>query len=112
VLSGIAGCWFGHRGLAALVASYWLVRGELPDFRWASKVLAYESTFLWAFCAFWSAIFTSFSFWNDWISRLLTGRSRAGLFEILALFGGTVVLAGVWLWRYRIAYRAIRWSNF
>jgi hypothetical protein len=25
---------------------------------------------------------------------------------------GTLGLGALWLWRYRIAYRAIRWSNF
>jgi len=32
--------------------------------------------------------------------------------EAAVLLGGTLALAAVWLWRYEVAYRQIRWSNF
>lgn len=114
---GVMGCWLGHRVIAALVVSYWLARGSLPDFRWAAKVMAYETTFLWVFCGFWGVLLGSFTVVEWWLSALL-GSPGWPLFwlgmpvEAWMVAGGTLLLTLVWLWRYTIAYRAIRWSNF
>jgi hypothetical protein len=109
------GCWCGHRVIAAAVTSWWLLRNPLPDGRWAAKVIAYESAFLWVFCCFWGVLASSIACFQDWISDLFAPdfRWRLGMpVEFWALLLGTSVLGAVWLWRYRIAYRAIRWSNF
>ncbi len=108
-------CWLGHRTIAALVITWWLLRGYLPDYAWAAKVVAYESAFLWAFCCYWGFLVFSFILGGGWISRLIVpGFLRAfGVpAEIAVLLLGTAGLGVVWLWRYRIAGRAIRWSNF
>jgi hypothetical protein len=108
-------CWLGHRTIAALVVTWWLLRDYLPDYAWAAKVMAYESAFLWAFCCYWGVLASSFIFGKDWITRLIgPGVLRAfGVRgEIGALLLGTAGLSVLWLWRYHIAGRAIRWSNF
>ena len=119
VIIGTLGCWFGHRLMGALVASVWLAGRALPDFRWAAKVIEYESAFLWVFCAFWGALLSSLAIvgaivGGPWLSMLL-GRSALFAFlpaEAQVLLLGTLGLVGVWAWRYWVAYRAIRWSNF
>ncbi|MFQ5807816.1 MAG: hypothetical protein ACE5I3_15325 [Phycisphaerae bacterium] len=110
-------CWFGHRLGGALVISWWIARRSLPDTRSAAKVLAYEAAYLWVFCAFWGAFATSFVMVNrPWISEMFGSQFFYAVFrapgEIVVLFGGTGLLALVWLWRYAVALRAIRWSNY
>jgi hypothetical protein len=112
VLLGTFGCWVGHRVIAAIVVSSWLARNALPDFRWAAKVVTYETSFLWAFCCSWGLLITSAALGGNWISALLGYGGWNPLGEMFALMGGTVVLAVLWIWRYEVAYRAIRWSNF
>ena len=112
VLLGTFGCWFGHRVIAAIVVSWWLARHALPDYRWAAKVVTYETSFLWAFCCFWGLLITSAALGGNWISALLGYGGWNPLGEMFALMGGTVVLTVLWIWRYEVAYRAIRWSNF
>lgn len=109
---GTFACWLGHRVIAALVVTSWLAQTALPDFRWAAKVITYETSFLWVFCAFWGLMFSSLMVFENWISRLLglSGFFPAG--EFLTIAGGTLLLAAIWIVRYTIAYRAIRWSNF
>jgi hypothetical protein len=106
--------WLGHRVLAAIAATIWLLRGGLHDFHWGAQVIMYESAFLWVYCAFWGTLISSFMIGDNWISRWL-GLSMFGFFgvpvELGVLLGGTLVLAGVSLWRYQIAYNAIRWAN-
>ena len=115
VLVAVAACWLGHRVLAAVTFSVWLLQRELPDFRWAAKVIVYETAFLWVFGVFWGVLVTSFYFAGPWISSLL-GRQAWPVFgppvEVYVVMLGTIGLAAVWFLRYRIAYRAIRWSNF
>ena len=108
-------CWLGHRTIAALVITWWLLREHLPDYAWAAKVMAYESAFLWAFCCFWGVLVSSFILGDDWMTQGIgPGFLRAFDVpaEIAVLLLGTAGLGVVWLWRYRIAGRAIRWSNF
>jgi len=117
LIFGTCGCWFGHRAVGALAFTVWLLQRELADYRWAAKVLAYETAYLWVFCTFWGVMFTSVLAGGMWLSAWWTPGQRAVFLwgfplEMLAVFAGTVGLFVVWLWRYRIAYRAIRWSNF
>ena len=113
-LLGTLGCWFGHRLIASVVLTFWVARRAVPDGRWAAKVMTYESVFLWVFCAFWAAMLTSFALWEDWVGQVVFRRRTWLAFpvELWTTLLGTVALAGVWLWRYHIAWRAIRWSNF
>ena len=107
-------CWIGHRLGAAVVMSWWAVRGELPDYRWFAKVLAYESVYLWVYCTFWGVLVTSISLFDAWVGGLLGRRFGAlGLpVELIALIWGTIALSVLWWLRYAVALRAIRWSNF
>lgn len=122
VLSGVFGCWLGQRTIAALVTSWWLARRALPDTAWAAKIIVYETTFLWVFCAFWGVLIGSYAAYGAWLSQLIGSANLVGylgLFFILgmpieawAVAAGTLALGVLWLWRYSVAYRAIRWSNF
>ena len=114
---GVVGCWFGHRLVAACVATWWLGREALPDFRWAVRVMAYETTFLWVFCVFWGLLMALFVLAEGWLTALVQALglppyllgAPLGVFTIGA---GTLALGALWVWRYIIAWRAIRWSNF
>ncbi|MCK4340869.1 MAG: hypothetical protein KAY37_04010 [Phycisphaerae bacterium] len=116
ILFGLCWCWLGQRVLAALVVSWWLARQPLPDFRWAVKVMAYETAYLWTFLFYWGALRASFVLDEMWISKLLGIRYVTVLgsmpVEFAVFLFGTLGLVVIWLWRYRIAHRAIRWSNF
>jgi hypothetical protein len=118
ILWGTLGCWLGHRVLAALVVSGWLARGRLPDGRWAAKVVTYETVFLWVFCALWGVVMGSYVVRGPWLSHWIVPDAKPVFFvlgiplEAWAIVMTTVALGAVWLWRYAVAYRAIRWSNF
>ena len=112
VVWGTLGCWLGHRVIAASVVTWWLLRDGLPDGRWAAKIVAYEAAFLWVFCACWGLLGTSLAVLDSWVSRLMGFSRWSGRGEVLALFLGTLGLGVLWLIRYGIAYRAVRWSNF
>jgi hypothetical protein len=111
-------CWFGHRLIGAIVITWWIARRSLPDTRWAAKVLAYESAYLWVFCAFWGVLATSFVITGrPWISELFGEDFFYAVFagtpgEVVVALGGTGLLALAWLWRYIVALRAVRWSNY
>lgn len=113
-LLGALFCWLAHRIAALAVVSWWIARGQLPDYRWAAKVVAYETAFLWAFFAWVVAMASSFVLFQDWISQALQRRSYYMLLPVEAwvVVLGVLGLAAVWLWRFRIALHAIRWSNF
>lgn len=116
-LYGLLGMAAGHRVFAALMASIWLARGELADFGWTRKVIAYETAFLWVFCAFWGGNSILLMVDDEWLGHLL-GLSRGyswslGMpLEPLFVFLGTLGLVALWAVRYGWAYRAIRWSNY
>lgn len=108
--------WIVHRFIGAMAASWWIVHDVLPDSRWGETVIRYESAFLWAFCAFDGLLLTSFFAWGDWMSRMARdfGLSRAfgvppELLAALLLNGS---LCCLWFYRYHIAAKAVRWSNF
>ena len=109
------GCWFGHRVGAAVVCTWWIYTRALPDLRWARKIVGYESAFLWAYAAFWSGLGASYVWFDNWPTELLGVRFGYDLLgvpnEVALVYMGTVLLSVVWLWRYAIALRAIRWSN-
>ena len=115
VLSGVFGCGFGHRVVGSFIVSVWLVRRALPDFRWAAKVLAYECVFVWVFCVYWGLLVTSFVVCPGWLSwfasRFYFGYVPAPP-EMVVLVLGTLALGVVWILRYRVVHRAIRWANF
>lgn len=111
--TGLLGCWVGHRVTAAIVATVWLARGGLPDFRWAARVMAYESAYLFVYGVFWGLLAATFVIDDVWVSRLLGVNRAWGMpVEFLTLVFGTLTLWVVWLYRYGLAYRAIRWANF
>lgn len=109
--------WVIQRVVAALIGSYWLLRGALPDFRWWAKVTIYETSFIWAFLCYWGLLTLSLVIWNRWISALLDvgpwSSTPLGMApEEAVLVYGTLLLAVAWCWRLIVAGRAIRWGNF
>lgn len=108
--------WVVHRTVGAVASSWWLARGLLADFTWARKVLAYETVFLWAFCLFNGLLVSSFFAFGIWISSSAASPVISNVFqmpaELAAVVFGNLALGLLWLWRHRIAVRAIRWSNF
>ncbi|MEP0846576.1 MAG: hypothetical protein HRF50_07110 [Phycisphaerae bacterium] len=109
-------CWFGHRVGGATVCAAWIAWRSLPDTEWAARIVAYESVFLWVFCACWGVLVSSFVLWGPWISDSVARQFFASVFrsagEEVVLFGVTALCAALWLRRYVIAMRAVRWSNF
>ncbi|MFH0982458.1 MAG: hypothetical protein V2A79_13105 [Planctomycetota bacterium] len=108
--------WGVHRAIAALSITWWLAQKALPDFAWARKVVAYESAFLWAPFLYNLALGTSFLIFDDWMTSLIGSRLMYSLTgvppEVAVILFGNAALGIAWLWRYRLALRAIRWSNF
>jgi hypothetical protein len=104
LIIGLLG-WALHRFIAFLMLIWSLVQRELRDYGWARRVVSYEAAYLWVFCAY-------NSLWITAVVYLLPDRVLG--FEIvpILLFGGNLILIVVWAWRFRLAYRAIRWNNF
>ncbi|MCG8404518.1 MAG: hydrogenase maturation nickel metallochaperone HypA [Phycisphaerales bacterium] len=107
-------CWTVHRIVGATVTSWFIVRQLLPDGRWAKTVMAYETAYLWVFCVYTSLLFLSFVLFEDWMSTIARVWSYRGLMpiELIVLPVSNMLLGLLWFWRYGIAYRNIRWSNY
>lgn len=104
--------WAAHRLIGAVAASYWFIRGELADPRAARKVVAYESVFLWAFWFYGLALSTSFMIFQNWIEDLFGRRWIAGLpLAVVVSLAGVAALGVVWVYRFYLAGRAVRWAN-
>lgn len=109
--------WLVQRIVGAIAASWWVTRGTLPDVRWAAKIIGYETAYLWTYglynAAFLTAMaLTSGKFFRAWMSPILE-RALLGMpLEAAAVVYPNALLSLLWLWRYRIAARAVRWSNF
>jgi hypothetical protein len=116
-LAVLAG-WGVHRLVGALAFTVCLIRNSLPEPERARRVMAYETAYLWVFCLYNGLLFTSFFLWEAWMSDLVSG--SPGSFpgplilplEVVAVLLGNLTLALLWFWRYVIAFRAVRWSNF
>lgn len=112
--------WALHRTIAAVVATWWMVRGSLPDGRWAAKLILYETPFLWLFCAVWGTLITSYIAADEWVSRaiepVVDPRNFTWAFgmppELALPMGLSGALVVLWLFRYQQAGQAVRWSNF
>lgn len=110
------GCWMGHRLGAFLVMGFAIRARTLADFRWAEKIICYESAYLWIYCICWGVLATSMMIFGPWMSRLhgfdelrrLTGLPA----EPASILATTAFLSLIWIVRYRIALRAVRWNNF
>ncbi|MBN1489572.1 MAG: hypothetical protein JXA69_06605 [Phycisphaerae bacterium] len=107
--------WITHRFIGAVATSWWLTHAMLPDVRWARKVIAYETAYLWIFGLYNMALFilgalTDGRFAPESVRTLC--RNVFGMRPEEVLFCGNSLLCFFWLWRYRTAIRAIRWSNF
>ncbi len=108
--------WGLHRMIGSLAVSWCLARGQLDHARWARKVIAYEVVYLWVFCLYSAALISSFVLWDDWMTSGLGGlfgRWILGMpIEVAVVFLGNGVTGLLWFWRYRLAVRTVRWSNF
>lgn len=112
VISTVA-LWGAHRVIGAMFVTGLLARRALPDYRWAERIIEYETAYLWVFCIFWGVLITSFVWGQNWISQLLGLSLNYSIVpaEILVLFGGSVILLVLWILRYGVAYRSVRWAN-
>jgi hypothetical protein len=99
-----------------MAASWWIVHGTLPDSRWGETVIRYESAFLWIFFLCNGSLITSFFAWGQWLTDMQRSIGMSMIFflpaEILAVLGLNGSLCCLWLYRYHIAAKAVRWSNF
>jgi hypothetical protein len=107
--------WGVHRLAGALAFSVCLAHKSLPDLTRMRRVMAYETAYLWVLCLYNGLLFTSLFIWGMWMSELV-GRGARGVgyipLEPLAVLLGNLLFTLLWFWRYRIAIRAVRWSNF
>jgi len=109
--------WVIHQTTTALMVSWALARAELTDIRSMRKVAAYESVFLWLPGLFVGGLVGSFIAWDTWISQRLFGAPglsglRGAPAEATVLWVGVLGLFVLWLRRYYVAIRAVRWANF
>ncbi|MCH8808129.1 MAG: hypothetical protein IH986_18855 [Planctomycetes bacterium] len=108
--------WGVHRLVAAFAASGCIARHELLDFTRFRKVLVYETPFAWVFCLFNGGLISSFMWFGGWMSRIFGERIFIPVLgaplEFGVLFCGNAALMLIWLRRFRIALRGVRWANF
>ena len=103
-----ASCWWGARGLAALMFTWWAVRKRLPGARGVGRMIMYESAFLWVFSGGWGLLVMGLVVGADmigpvvWMWTLVEG----------AVFFLMIGLLVMWVWRFGVARRAIQWANF
>ena len=114
--SALAG-WCVHRLVGAAMTSWAVVRGAVPDVTWAARVMAYETAFLWVFCVYNGLLLTSFFIYGDWISDhvftpIVVGNQFGSPAEPLAVLFGNATIIAVWMRRYVVAFRCVRWSNY
>jgi hypothetical protein len=110
--------WGLHRFVSAIATSWWMVNRAVPDMAWARKVIAYETSYLWVFCLYNGVWMTSLMMYDTWLTDVLAATVRGRIHflglppEAAAILFGNIALILAWLWRYHIAGRAIRWSNY
>jgi hypothetical protein len=107
----------GHRLGAAVVTTWWLLRGFVPDTRWTWKVICYEAAWLWVYCFFWGAVITTFMFRPRWPIELCYALGMpqpwpSGFMAVVLVLAGTAGLSFIWILRYERAGRAVRWANY
>jgi hypothetical protein len=110
--------WAVKRLVAAVATTVWFAAGWIRDGRWAARVVAFETAFLWVFCAFNGLFVTSLVIDDKWLLKLqeaIVGH-RFSLFgvppEPLLVMTGNLSLIVLWLLRYRRILRAVQWNNF
>ncbi len=107
--------WAAQRIVGAIAATWWFARHTFPDGRWAAKIVAYESIFVWPTLIYLGLLAVSLVLSEDWLSNLFGGWVRYPFrmpVEAAAVFIAIPAYLLPALWRYRIAGRAVRWSNF
>jgi hypothetical protein len=110
--------WAIHRTVAALAVCWNLARAEPAAPHAMRKVIAYEGVFLWLPGLSTGWFIASIAIWHLWLSRLFpeltaaTYRLMGGPMEVLVLCSGYLGLLLLWLWRYYVAIREVRWGNF
>ncbi len=109
-------CVLVHRAMGTLAGLYWTLAGIVPDTRWAAKIIAYESAYMWLPCL-WGGLFLCGMLWDEDFIAELVGRDLSyRVFrmppEPLVLMAGWVVLGLIWVRRLLRIGRQVRWSNF
>lgn len=117
--------WFGLRLGGAVVMTFFFSARPAPDERWAAAVIDYESAYLWVYSIWWAANLVLGFTYGDYVghsaafalgwSKLEVDRAFAGIFGASGIeavnISGPIVLALVWLRRYTLAWRSLRWAN-
>jgi hypothetical protein len=114
-LLSLAG-WLGYR-LVAAVAVGLAARGRDE---WGTRALCgvvpYETVWLWAFLlldgGFAIAEALTPEWWSFWLEMVGVDGYKAEEAFVYFVFACNVALAVLWLWRYRVAWRAVRYANF
>lgn len=109
--------WLVARIVSSLVGLAWHTRGLIRDGRWLAKVVRYESSYLWVFCAYNGLLVTSFFVDPKWIRHLVQAVFPVGHIagippEPIVILGGNAILILLWMIRYRTILRAIQYSNY
>lgn len=105
--------WLTHRGVAALTMGYCFVGSELPHPSYARKIVAWESAFLWTFCAYDGCLVSTLIMFNGNLGPVLSGVTILGVpLDALLIAGGNGALVLLWLHRYRTIVRRVRWANY
>lgn len=109
------GAWALHRLVAAVSYTIWLFQHALVDPRWARKIVAYETSFLWAVGIANGVFVTAVAFSSHWLPAWLRQAMYRALqmapeLAVFWMLNGLLFLA--WMWRCRLAMHRIRYSNF
>jgi hypothetical protein len=109
--------WVVNRAIGGIMSLWWFWRGHFHDDRGAEKVVAYESAFLWLPWLWFMLLFTSFIFFDSWMSEFvarLRGINRgmlAAIVEPAVVVLGWAALVILWMFRFSRAAALVRWAN-
>jgi hypothetical protein len=108
--------WLMHRFVSAVALTGWFLRDRLRDGRWCTRVVPYETAFLWVCFTAFGVLFASLVVFPGWLSDLFPRATAAGRLwlprELLSIMTVGLALGSAWIFRYLIIVRAIRWNNF
>ena len=109
--------WIVHRAVAALSLVIAGLRREQVGGAAFLKAMAYETAWLWWFCAYNGALLTLMSWGGGpWITRAIGAQLVFGTLgmpiEVFALLAGNPALMALWVLRWRRILSVIRWANY
>ncbi|UCG34380.1 MAG: hypothetical protein JSU68_07020 [Phycisphaerales bacterium] len=112
----VLAAWIVYRCIAALVITVCMVRRDPGATRAICAVVPYEVVTLWLFLVMNGILFLAApllpNVWQSSISALSRGGVPPRNIATYVLCAGNLALVLVWIWRYRVAWRAVRYANF